>query len=180
VAISIDPSAPGSPFEKDGAWSGLDPSFMSECEDVLKDTQGYESERAWWQKWKGTAASLLGIAAGAATVAFSLQATAKGFYFRYEGTAFGAPQMFEYGSFAAKFSSLMTAAGEGIAVGLAAGVAIYFIPWDRFFGWLGGVFAKICEACKRIWSWFTSWFAQFKEWLKKKFPKLRGPMASRV
>ncbi|KAK8069612.1 hypothetical protein PG994_006228 [Apiospora phragmitis] len=104
----------------------------------LEQMQNVDFTGSWWKRWKGLVAGLMGILSGG--VAFAglggFKVTAKGMFvnFSHGRTAFSAG----YGSL--EVSGLVIAVGKAALVGGAAGLAVYFIPWETFFSYTRGLF----------------------------------------
>ncbi|UPL01761.1 hypothetical protein LCI18_012695 [Fusarium solani-melongenae] len=107
----------------------------------------YETE-TWFQRWKGLLATIVGAGAGAFGVFGSFWVSAGGVCIK---GPFGM-------SIAAGY---FTAAGVGGAcaaggvVGLAAGGAVYFVPWDRFWASLKNRLWELWEYIRDtfVWIW---------------------------
>ncbi|EXJ73543.1 uncharacterized protein A1O5_03304 [Cladophialophora psammophila CBS 110553] len=150
-------------------WGELPSHRLEELRSALHETDGLSSETDWWDKWKGPAAAVLGVIAGTTKMAAGLKAAAGGFYVKYAGTFALTTHTLEVGAANAKITAIATAAGPALLLGASVAAAVYFIPWKRFFNWLGGILPRIFEACQQIWEWFASWFARFTEWVRDTF-----------
>ncbi|KAM0322595.1 hypothetical protein ACHAQA_009443 [Verticillium albo-atrum] len=181
VGIDIDPSRRGTVFANFQNMSSWSTSRIDYLSASLKDTQGYATEAQWWDKWKGPAAGLLGLAAGYSTNLFlSLKASAGGVFLQYNGTSLIGTHAIKIAAGKASLSTVVAAGGQALLIGGAGAVAaaaVYFIEWDRFFGWLYRAFNKIAEMCRNLWSWFTSWFSDFKNWVEARFTLKGSRMA---
>ncbi|KAK0627325.1 hypothetical protein B0T14DRAFT_421158 [Immersiella caudata] len=106
-----------------------------------------------WEDVKKPVATIVGLVVGGARFSLAIKGAAGGFYTKF---AFG-KFAFELGAAGAELSVVATAAGGAIVLGAAAGAAIYYIPWNVFFGWLKGAVSWLWDTICHIWERFTGW-----------------------
>jgi hypothetical protein len=139
-------------------WARCRNIFTPSEEEALCQHFGKLSGKSCWEDVKGTVAAILGIAVGTAKFAGSLSGAVGGIYVKY---AFGL-QSFELGAAGAKLTTIVTAAGPAVVLGVTAAAAIYFIPWEGLFAWLKGCFSwlwdKICHVWQKFMGWVRNWF----------------------
>jgi hypothetical protein len=110
-----------------------------------------------WDEIKGSVASIMGIAIGAGSLALNMSGAAGGLYVKY---AFGFHAL-ELGVGGLAVKTVATAAGSAVVLGVSAGLAIYFIPWEGLFQWLRKAFSWLWQKICHLWEKFTSWVKTF-------------------
>ncbi|SPJ71113.1 uncharacterized protein FTOL_00841 [Fusarium torulosum] len=134
--------------------SNISRSEQQDVRDALNKMQKTNKEGNWWDQWKGSVASILGILVMGHKSMAGASASASGFCFsiKYGSLAFN----FAKGSAAA--SAVATAAGTAIALGAVTGLAVYIIPWDKFLPWLGNTMSSWGTWFKSMWDKFWGWW----------------------
>lgn len=103
------------------------------------------SKRSHWSEARALLAAIVGLVAGVGKVALDFKAVAGGFYTK---VSWG-KRAFEFGAAAAKVSGSASMVGGAVLLGAGVAAAVYFIPWDSFFGWLKNsvvsLWGRICE-----------------------------------
>ncbi|CAI0652101.1 unnamed protein product [Colletotrichum noveboracense] len=111
------------------------------------------SGKSRWEDVKGIVSSILGLATGAAKLGVRLSGAAGGIYAKY---TFGLHAL-EIGAAGVKVSAVATAAGSAVVLGVAAGAAVYFIPWEGLFEWLKRAFFSFWDKICSLWQRFKGW-----------------------
>ena len=137
----------------------------------LEKTEGASSSTwtEWWDKWNGPAAAAVGIATATTKYAFDLKGVVGGVAVRHTVSSPLFKSTTEVAAFGAKLSSVVTAAGPAVILGVASAAAVYFVPWERFFGWLGDSIKSIFKAFSSLKEWFLGWWEEFKKWMDDAF-----------
>jgi hypothetical protein len=105
----------------------------------------------FWETWKGTIATIIGALAGVSSGAAYLTMTVKGIYVNFAGFTIIAGKLNLTAACAAS-------AGVGVGVGLVTAAAIYFIPWNRVFRFLGNIISWLGEQLAVLWARLRSRF----------------------
>ncbi|KAF8852473.1 hypothetical protein BDZ45DRAFT_678334 [Acephala macrosclerotiorum] len=104
----------------------------------------------FWETWKATIAAIIGALAGLSSGAAYLTMTVKGIYVNVAGFTLIAGKL--------GLTAACATAGISVGVGLVTAAAIYFIPWDRVFNFLGSQLRWLGEKLAAIWARFMSRF----------------------
>ena len=152
---------------KAGSVNSLSSSEKERMYQTFQDMRNTDMSGKWWREWKGKIATLVGLTVGAGKAAIGMHATATGVFIDMK-----------YGLFALKAggikaSAVVTAAGSAFLLGVGVAAAVYFIPWDDFFSWLGNLISK-------FFSWLWKVWQDFMEWVSDKIECLRSHVASRM
>ncbi|KAF9875302.1 hypothetical protein CkaCkLH20_07122 [Colletotrichum karsti] len=111
------------------------------------------SDKSGWDNIKGIVSTILGIAVGTVKFGVRLSGGVGGIYVKY---TFGLHAL-ELGAAGAKVTAVATAAGSAVVLGVAAGAAVYFIPWESLFAWLKGAFISFWDKIRSLWQKFKGW-----------------------
>ncbi|KAH7356102.1 hypothetical protein BKA66DRAFT_574843 [Pyrenochaeta sp. MPI-SDFR-AT-0127] len=133
----------------------------------LQQMANQQIDGSWWESVKGPIAILAaisGLAVGTCKAFTALTCSAKGIFMSLKC----GPVALKAGGFSFKMLVGLKVAAPPVAVGVGVACLIYFVPWNKFFTWLGGwlksVFSglwdNICSLWDRFWSMFLNWSGQ--------------------
>ncbi|OTA62650.1 hypothetical protein K449DRAFT_422176 [Hypoxylon sp. EC38] len=131
----------------------------SEQDDLLSQFEklAHNSE---WEEIKGTVAAIMTLVVGTYKSVTGMKTELGGIDVKY---AFGLSAA-ELGMAGAKITSVATAAGPAIVLGVVAAAAVYFIPWDVVFDYLktglSWLWDKICKLWERFKCWVQNLFTE--------------------
>lgn len=128
-----------------------------EKEDIRRRVNEMKATRMeggnWWREWSGSLAAVLGILAGGTTLITKVSAAGSGTLVNFSCPFFS----LAIAKASVSVTGIATAAGSAVLVGAGVAAAIYFIPWDKFFEWLGRVVSWLADGFATIWDMFKSW-----------------------
>jgi hypothetical protein len=152
---------------KTSSVNSLSPSEKERLYQTFQDMRNTDMSGKWWREWRGKVAAIVGLTVGAGKAMIGMHATATGVFIDMK-----------YGLFALKAggiqtSAVVTAAGSACLLGVGVAAAVYFIPWDDLFSWLGNLISS-------FFSWLWKVWQEFMEWVSDKIECLRSHVASRM
>lgn len=134
-------------------WSRCRSNFSDEEQENLRQHFDTLSSRSRWDEVKGTVAAVVGIAVGTTKFSMAVSGAVGGIYAKY---TFGL-HAFELGAAGAKLTTVATAAGPAVVLGVTAAAAVYFIPWEGLWNWLKSAFSWLWDKICQLWDRFKSW-----------------------
>ncbi|KAK1960082.1 hypothetical protein LY78DRAFT_741352 [Colletotrichum sublineola] len=131
VGISIDPAGE--------QWTNASQSFRRDFTESEKRRLERQFDKMrnktvhgeWWQEWRGRVASIMGILSGGAKLVGSIQASTGGAFFHLPYGMFS----LKAGAAYAEGAVIASATVPAILVGVGVAAAVYFMPWEKLFGW---------------------------------------------
>ncbi|KAF6814918.1 hypothetical protein CSOJ01_03748 [Colletotrichum sojae] len=123
----------------------------------------------WWDKWSGSLAAILGILAGGSKLVAQASAAVGGTLVEFNCGLFS----LKVAKASAGISGIATAAGPVVLIGVGVAAAIYFIPWEGLFEWLGKIVSWLPGGFATIWEMFKSWLVNRRSDEPKHFESTR-------
>ncbi|KAK2777145.1 hypothetical protein FQN53_002345 [Emmonsiellopsis sp. PD_33] len=173
------PSADATASPRPSSIPNLSGNMIEQLKNALDQTiaigMGKSAPESWaerWELWKGAATLVLELVT-AAKVTCEVDARVDGggiFVKIFKAAAALATQhTFEAVGIGTKFAAIATGAGPAVALGAATAVAVYFIPWEDLFRYLGLAIRWIFERLVPLLGWFRSWWEKFTGWIRTTF-----------
>ena len=110
----------------------------------------------WWERWRGSIAGILGLAAGSAKLLAGFDATAKGIYLQYQ---FGIFSKLTFAAGSASAKTVVSVAGPAVLLGVGVAATVYFVPWDSVYSWLTDAFSWLWKKIVALWKKFKDFMA---------------------
>ncbi|KAK2811990.1 hypothetical protein FQN50_001698 [Emmonsiellopsis sp. PD_5] len=191
VIIRADPSripgwelaAPSDAISSPTSSPNLSGNIIEQLKNALDQTiaigMGKSPPASWaerWELWKGAATLVLELATAAKVTCEVDGAAGGGVFVKIFKTAaaLATQHTFEAVGIGTKFAAIATAAGPAVALGAATAVAVYFIPWEDLFRYLGLAIRWIFERLVPLLGWFRSWWEKFMSWIRTAFGGMGG------